>query len=157
MIKSMRLSKSFSLAIAIVIFASLTSFVLAQTSASTTTSKTTSTQAISQTATSSDISKMINEDENVQPQDLGVSKVGILPNSPFYFFKNWWRGLRLGFTFNPVKKLELQERFANEKLFELKKLAEEKQNPKILDKAVDNYQKEMNKVKNRAERLKVNP
>ena len=155
--------KQFSLilaAAAVAIFIGLAGFVLAQTTTTATTSTTTATTSTSttaQNATSTAINQMINQDENVQPQDLGVSKVGMLPNSPFYFFKNWWRGLTLAFTFNPVKKLELQEKFANQKLLELQKLAQKTKNPKILDKAINSYQKEIDKVKNRAEKLKLNP
>ena len=45
----------------------------------------------------------LDKEENITPQDLEVKEPGLLPDSPFYFVKNWWRGLRLAFTFDPVK------------------------------------------------------
>lgn len=92
-------------------------------------------------------------DEDIQSEDLGVGDPRLLPDSPFYFLKNWARGIRSFFTFNPVAKANLRERFASEKLLELKKLAEKTENPEILKKAAENYQKETEALKKIAERL----
>jgi hypothetical protein len=130
--------------------------VLAQegTETPTTTAATTTETATTSQEIATEAAQDVTLDETVSAQDLGVKEPRLLPDSPFYFAKNWWRGLRLGFTFNPVKKAELQERFANEKLLELKKLAAKKKDPKILEKAINNYQKEIERVKTRAEALK---
>jgi len=61
------------------------------------------------------------QDETVSAQDLGISEPKVLPDSPFYFLKNWGRGIGLFFAFNPVKKAELRMKFANEKLMEAKR------------------------------------
>lgn len=92
-------------------------------------------------------------DEDITAEDLGVSDQKTLPDSPFYFFKNLWRGVRTALTFNPVKKAELQLRFANEKLIEAKKLAEKIDKEEIAGKAVEKYQKAMEKIKTRVEKF----
>ncbi|PIW90581.1 MAG: hypothetical protein COZ92_00300, partial [Candidatus Nealsonbacteria bacterium CG_4_8_14_3_um_filter_40_11] len=62
------------------------------------------------------------EGNNVQPEDLGVSSPNILPDSPLYIFKTWARGIQSFFTFDSLAKAKLKEKFANEKLMELKKM-----------------------------------
>lgn len=96
-------------------------------------------------------------DENIKAEDLGVSEPGILPDSPFYFFKNWGRAVQSAFTFDPVKKAELKLRFASEKLIEAKKMAIKKASPEKIVKALNNYQKETERIKNEIEKrnLKV--
>lgn len=96
----------------------------------------------------------VNLDESVQPEDLGISEPRILPDSPIYFLKNWARGIREVLTFNPIKKAELRLKFANEKLMEAKKIVEMKKNPEIIKKATENYQKEIDKVKGQAEKIR---
>lgn len=53
------------------------------------------------------------------PADLGVTSVGTLPTSHFYFLKQWGRGIQRFFTFNPVAKAELELKFTNETAAEL--------------------------------------
>lgn len=93
-------------------------------------------------------------DEDITAEDLGVSEQKTLPDSPFYFIKNFWRGVRTALTFNPVKKAELRLRFANEKLIEAKKLAEKTNKEEFVGKAVERYQKEMEKIKIKVETFK---
>lgn len=50
--------------------------------------------------------------------DLGVTQVGTLPTSPWYFLKEWKRGVRQLFTFSEVKKNALAMQVTNEKLAE---------------------------------------
>ncbi|MEK7503604.1 MAG: DUF5667 domain-containing protein [Patescibacteria group bacterium] len=95
-------------------------------------------------------------DENVTAQDLGVSESTILPDSPFYFFKNLGRAIQSAITLNPIKKAELKERFANEKLIELKKMTEKTKNPEVLKKATENFRKEVESVKNAVDKIKDN-
>jgi hypothetical protein len=92
-----------------------------------------------------DITQEINLDENIEAQDLGVKEPRILPGSPFYFLKDFGRGIRSFFTFNPVKKAELRLRFANEKLIEAKKLAVRR--PQALPQALKNYRAETERLK----------
>ncbi len=96
----------------------------------------------------------IQAQEEITTQDLGVSEPGVLPSSPFYFFKEWVRGLRMLFTFNPVAKADLELRFADEKAAELKKLQEtQAQNISALQRAADNYQKSQTALKERLQAL----
>jgi len=93
-------------------------------------------------------------DENVTAQDLGVQEPTVLPDSPFYFFKNLGREIQSALTFNPIRKAELREKFANEKLIELKKVSEKTRNPQAVEKATENYQKELARAKDAAEKIK---
>ncbi len=93
---------------------------------------------------------------SITADDLGVSEPKILPNSPFYFLKNFQRQLRLAFAFNPVKKAELRLQFANEMLVEAQKLAEKTGNQELFQRAVDKYQKQIEKIQNQVEKFKNN-
>lgn len=101
-----------------------------------------------------DITEEVNLDEDIQPQDLGVGDPRILPDHPLYFLKNWARGIRSSLAFNPVAKSELRSRFANEKLIEVKKMIEKKKNPEAIKRAAGNYQKEVERVKAEAEKIR---
>jgi len=92
-------------------------------------------------------------DEDITAEDLGISEPKVLPDNFFYFFKNLWRGVRLTFTFDPVKKAELQLRHANERLIEAKKMAEKIGKEEFVGKAVEKYQKEMGKLQTRVEKF----
>jgi len=92
--------------------------------------------------------------ENIQASDLGVSEPKLLSDSPFYFLKEWKRGIQSFLTFNSVKKIELRGKIASEKLLELRKLAENGVKPEIIQKATDKYNQEMEKIKNQAEKIK---
>jgi len=94
------------------------------------------------------------QDEEVSAQDLGISEPKVLPDSPFYFLKNWARGIQNILTFNPLKKAELRLKFANEKLMEAKKIVQKTQDPEIIKKATENYEQEVEKIKNQVEKIK---
>jgi len=91
---------------------------------------------------------------DVTAQDLGVSEPTILPDSPFYFLKEWKRNISLALTFDNIKKAGLENKFAGEKLLELKKLIEKNASSKIIEKATDKYQRAMEKIKERADKIK---
>lgn len=120
---------------------------------------TTSTEEVSATATETtapaeDATELIAADEEITANDLGVSEPTILPDSGFYFFKNWGRGVRSLITFNPVKKAELNLRYANERLLEVKKLAERTKDQTKIEKALVSYEKEKEKIQAKMEALK---
>lgn len=96
----------------------------------------------------------ITVDEDITAGDLGISEPKVLPDSPFYFIKNLWRGVRSAFTFNKVKKAELRLSYANERLIEAKKLAEKIGKEEIVQKTIEKYQNEIEKVKTRVENFK---
>lgn len=96
----------------------------------------------------------VEQAEAVTLLDLEVEDTGILPTSPFYFFKEWGRGVQSFFTFNAVGKVELEAKFANEKAAELKKVEEENpDNETGIARALSNFQRAQEKVALRLERL----
>jgi len=81
--------------------------------------------------------------------------LGILPKSPFYFLKEWGRGIRMLFTFDPIKKSELEIKISDEKMAELAAVVEkEPQNEKAIKKALANYQKSRERLTQRLASLK---
>jgi len=95
----------------------------------------------------------INIDEAVSAKSLNVSDPKILPTSPFYFLNKWQRKVREFFAFSPIKKIELKEKFASEKLLEAKKLAQKTKDPEILKKAITEYQENLNQIRERLKKI----
>ena len=93
---------------------------------------------------------LINEDISVL-ESLGLKNVGLLPNSPFYFLKEWWRGIKTGLIRNPVEKGEAQLQILSEKLAETEALAQKGVSVEVLEKAFENYSLAMDRLKNRLE------
>ena len=93
-------------------------------------------------------------DENIEPEDLDVEEPGILPDSPFYFFKKWNRSIMSFFTFNPVKKAELNFKFDSELLMEIKKMVEENKSPRAISSATEKYQKQIKNTRELTEKIK---
>lgn len=98
----------------------------------------------------------IEEEQAVSPQDLDTQKPKLLPDSRFYFLKDWWRDTKLFFTFNPVKKAELRQRIASEKLLEWKKLIEQGKNPAVIERAQKGYEIQQEKLGKAIEKIKEN-
>lgn len=70
---------------------------------------------------------------------ISQKDVGILPTNPFYFLKEWGRGVKKFFSFSATKKAELELRYADEKLAELKEVASNSKNLDDIKKALNNY------------------
>jgi len=100
------------------------------------------------------INALADEVDDITAEDLGISEPEILPGNFFYFFKNLWRDVKVTFTFNPVKKAELRLCHANEKLMEAKILAQRLGKEELAEKAMQRYEKEIEKVKERVESFK---
>src|SRR3989344_3241787 len=109
-----------------------------------------------ETAATEKIIEEVTQDEAVTAEELEVSEPTLLPDSPFYFLKNWRRGVQSALTLNKVKKVELRARFANEKLLEAEKLAEKTGDQSVIEKAMENYEAETEKVKTAAESINKN-
>ncbi|MDP2741310.1 MAG: DUF5667 domain-containing protein, partial [bacterium] len=92
--------------------------------------------------------------QEISAEDLGVKDQKFLPDNPFYFLKEWTRNVRMAFTFNEIKKTELENRFTNERLIELKKLTENGVSSEKIKKATENYQNAIDKIKERADKIK---
>jgi len=98
---------------------------------------------------------LVDPAEVVTSGDLGVEDPGILPTSRLYFFKEWGRGIQRFFTFNSVKKAELELRFVNEKAAEAKKVEELRpEDNNAIKKALENYQKAQVRLTARFEAVK---
>lgn len=81
-----------------------------------------------------------NQVQAVSLSDLGLESAGLLPSNPFYFFKEWRRGLSRVFAVDPGRKADLALEDWNERAAELKKLAEiTPQNREAVGRALDNY------------------
>ncbi len=98
-------------------------------------------------------------EEGVTAEDLGFSEPTVLPTSKFsYFFKNLGRIVKSTFTFNPVKKAELQLQYANERLYEAKKVAElqpdDVKAQAVVEKSLDKFQQLAEKVNTKIEKFK---
>ncbi|MDP3785126.1 MAG: DUF5667 domain-containing protein [bacterium] len=95
------------------------------------------------------------EAESLNAGDLGVSEPTLLPTSPFYFFKTWRSGFQRFFTFNPVKKAELELKLADEKIAEAKKVAQiNPERTQAIEEALANYQTAQERLKAKLEALK---
>lgn len=91
----------------------------------------------------------------VTAADLGVENPGILPTSRLYFFKNWGRAIERTFTFNPVKKADLELDIANQQAAEIAKMKEiTPDRVDAITKASQNYQNNVDRLKIRLEALK---
>ncbi|MCL5017305.1 MAG: DUF5667 domain-containing protein [Patescibacteria group bacterium] len=78
--------------------------------------------------------------QDITAKDLGITSPGILPGNPFYFLKDWSRGIQDTLTFDPVKKAELQLDVVNQKAVEIKKLKDFlPSSSKNLSEALDDY------------------
>ena len=99
-------------------------------------------------------------DQEVTADDLNVAEPKVLPGDTFYFLKDWWRGVRLGLTFNKVKKAELRQKIANERLIETKKLLEKNREEdaiKNLEKLKKDVEKRKGIIKKIREKAEDNP
>lgn len=125
--------------VVVFVFAISATLVAAQESAPTTTD--TGAVAVAQT--------------EITTQDLGVKDPGILPTSRFYFLKNWSRGINRIFTFNPVKKAELELDIANQQAAEIVKMKEvAPDRVDAITKAAGDYQQNVDRLKTRLDALK---
>lgn len=101
------------------------------------------------------IAQSAEQEETVTTEDLGIKNPGLLPSSPFYFMKEWARGVKMTFTFNSVSKANLELQIANEKAAEAKKIQEIKPtDSKAITNALENYKKAQERLKTRIESLK---
>jgi len=92
--------------------------------------------------------------EEMTTIDLGVENPGLLPTNPFYFFKEWGRGIRMFFTFSKVAKIAYQLEVANQKAAELKKVEEVRpDDAEAIQGALDNYNENVEKLETRLQSL----
>jgi len=89
-------------------------------------------------------------------EDLNeIANPVLLPNSPLYFLKDIGRSIQAFFVFSPDKKAELRLDFTNQKIVEIQKLNQlGGGNENALNKALQGYEKETEKLKQAVEVLK---
>lgn len=109
------------------------------------------------TATETTATETIATETEAEAEETEVSSedAGILPTSSFYFLKTWKWGVQRTFTFNPVKKAELELKITNQQASEIKKM--EETTPNRLDaisKATKNYSANVDRLKTKLEGLK---
>lgn len=108
------------------------------------------------TAQIADIVETAAQTAEITIEDLGIKDPGMLPTSPFYFLKNWTRGIKRIITIDPTKKAELELEIINQQAAEIKKVEETASSPTRLNaisKAINNYQNNVNRLKNRLETI----
>jgi len=94
------------------------------------------------------------QEETITAQDLGVNEPTLLPDSKFYFLKDWKNAIQSVFTFGQERKAELNLKIASTKLLEAEKLAEKTSNPQILEKATELYNKQVEKINKNIDKFK---
>lgn len=99
----------------------------------------------------SSLSFVLAEETTITAKDLNVSEPTVLPNSPFYFLKEFGREVQMLITMDPAKKAEIKLKVASEKLIEADKLSGNKED---LSNALNNYTNSLNNLKNYAATLK---
>lgn len=87
-------------------------------------------------------------------EDLGVPDPGILPTNPFYFFKEFARGVRRLFILDPVDRAKYELDVVNQKAAELKAVEAMGVGEEALTKAVENYSENMSRLRSRLEALR---
>ncbi len=93
--------------------------------------------------------------QSVTTADLGVNNPGLLPTNPFYFVKEWGRGIRMFFTFDKVSKAEYELKVVNQKVAETLKVQETKpDDASALEAALKNYTGAGERLKARLTELK---
>jgi len=121
--------------------------IFADETTTTTVADTTTTTVANTTTTT------LPEEELTVPWALGLKKVGLFPTSPFYFLKEWWRGWKVGWIKDPIKKSEAQLQILSEKLAEAEAISQKAPKIEVLEKAFENYTNTMDKLKTRLEGL----
>ena len=91
-------------------------------------------------------------DETVE--DLGIGEPNILPDSPFYFLKEWSRTIQNVFAFSTVDKAQLKEKFSSERLLEVKKMVEQNKNQEQIENAIRSYREEIGEMQTFTERIR---
>src|SRR3990167_6787550 len=142
-----KICKNAAVLSAIFAFAFYANIILAQTQDNNEISNDDNANTVESSEIPEEIQIIINEDENITANDLEIKEPALLPGNPFYFVKNIGRTLKSAVTFNQTKKAELALRFANERLIEIQKISESNNNPEILTKALNKYEKELKKIK----------
>lgn len=89
-----------------------------------------------------------------QAQTNDLPESGLLPDSPFYFLKNWSEGIGTFFTFGDVAKAERFLNLSEKRLAETNALVT-KGKPEEAEKAIGRYQEQLSRALAKAEEAKT--
>ena len=132
--------------------------VYAEETTSTTLPEGTTTLETTTTTTEEPTTTTTTEESATTTEEINLPRLGrpgILPGNPFYFLKSWWRGLKLGFIFNPVKKAEEETNITEDTLNETAQVVLHSKRADALKKALENYNNHIEALKKRLENLKA--
>lgn len=91
----------------------------------------------------------------LSPADFGISKVGILPTSSLYFFKEIQRNIQRVFAFSAASRAKLEMKVANEKAAEILKLKEiGEAEGRAMERALKGYAKTQEQASRALEKVK---
>jgi len=83
-------------------------------------------------------------------EEEAAADPGLTPDSPVYFLDDFWKSVRLTFAFNAERKADLRLRFAEEKLAEAEKMAQENKEEHV-ERALQRYEEQVEDAQTRAE------
>ncbi|MBD3262975.1 hypothetical protein GF374_01180 [Candidatus Woesearchaeota archaeon] len=86
-------------------------------------------------------------------EEIQLPAAGAAKDSPFYFADRAMERLRLKITKDDIKKARLHMKFAEERLSEAKKLAEQNK-PELSDETIADYEKHLENAANKIEKAK---
>lgn len=97
-----------------------------------------------------------NEEEMaLSPADFGISRVGILPTSNFYFLKELQRNIQRAFAFSAANKAKLEMKIANERAAEIATMKETgAPENSAMERALEEYARAQEKANKALERVK---
>ncbi|GEM_PF-2519582 len=94
------------------------------------------------------------EEAQVKPA-FSEANPGILPTNPFYFLKEFGRGVKMFFIFDSVSKIDYQLDVLNDKAAELSKISDlNPSNAKAIERAITNYTENATRLRNQLASLK---
>jgi len=87
-------------------------------------------------------------------EEESIGDIGILPNNPFYFLKEWGRSFRRSFIFDSIKRAEYELDVLGEKASELELTSKlESGREQAMERATENYAEAMDRLRVRLEEL----
>ena len=87
-------------------------------------------------------------------QDVSTSSVGLTPDSPFYFLKNWKEKIQLFFTLNTENKAKQYLHLSEVRLAEYKKMLEQNK-PLLAQKTLEKYEDQLSRAIEKIKELKI--
>jgi len=99
-----------------------------------------------------------NTTETINSIETEATELGIEVPGTFYWLKNWGRSIQKTFTFNPIKKAEIDLTQASEQLIKARAIAATSDDPVVQEKveaALVKYEERMEKIKERSDEFRA--